>query len=492
MRFFKHLLFVILTIFSLPAAASVNSYVEAIKKNPKTLYAFFKAMPKGGELHYHLAGGIYPEILLSLAAQHHYCINPKTYNLSSPHSCDGINAAKLSKNTKLYREVINTWSMNDKAFGKKSDHDQFFSAFLKYMPLVLDYPPQLLANIMKRAASQHELYLEIQMLADNADSAKFGKQLQYPMSDSIQLQTLLANKKFQANIQHTITESDRILKTARKNLNCDTAPQQPVCKLTVKFQYFILREQPLRQIFAQALNGFIAASKSKNIVGINLVQAEDGLISMRDYKQQMKIFKYLHDVYPQVNIALHAGELVPSTSYSSQPSTHIYDAIFTGHANRIGHGVNIGAEVNAKKILQYMHKIPIPVEINLTSNRKILGVTGKKHPLNQYLAHGVPVVLSTDDEGILRTNLTHEYVEAVHTHHLTYSNIKTINRNALTYSFLPGKSLWAIPEKEKAVPECQHFESLKCLTFIKANQKAQLQWQLEQQLTLFEKAYSSN
>jgi hypothetical protein len=30
-----------------------------------------------------------------------------------------------------------------------------------------------------------------------------------------------------------------------------------------------------------------------------------------------------------------------------------------------------------------------------------------------YRAHGVPVVLSTDDEGVLRTDMTNEYVRAV-------------------------------------------------------------------------------
>jgi len=53
------------------------------------------------------------------------------------------------------------------------------------------------------------------------------------------------------------------------------------------------------------------------------------------------------------------------------------------------------------------------VEINLTSNADILGISGKHHPFATYRSYGVPVALSTDDPGIERIDLTHEYVRAV-------------------------------------------------------------------------------
>ncbi len=56
-----------------PIYASVDSYFSHIKKDSSALYAFFKTMPKGGELHYHLAGGAYPETMLALAANGNYC-----------------------------------------------------------------------------------------------------------------------------------------------------------------------------------------------------------------------------------------------------------------------------------------------------------------------------------------------------------------------------------------------------------------------------------
>jgi adenosine deaminase len=139
-----------------------------------------------------------------------------------------------------------------------------------------------------------------------------------------------------------------------------------------------------------------------------------------------------------------------------------------------------------------MAKASIPIEISLTSNRKILDVYGKNHPINHYLAHHVPIVLSTDDEGILRTNLTQEYVNAVIQHELDYATIKTINRNALTYSFLPGKSLWENPNQDLKVHECQDLNASSCLDFISHSKKARLQWKLEQQLIDFENKYHDN
>ena len=384
MYFFQRLFFILLSGFLLPATANVSSHFEAIKSNPSALYAFFKKMPKGGELHYHLAGGAYPQTLLDLAAQNDYCLNPKTQTLSTMTPCHGIKTKTLTAQSKLYPAVMNAWSMSDKASGTKSDHDHFFATFLKFMPLVVDYRPELLADIMRRAADQNELYLEIQLLPDNAHSTGFVPKINDSANPAVQRHSLLANKKFQANIQQSIKESTRILQQAREHLRCNALPQQIACHVTVKFQYYILREQPLTQVFSQALNGFAAAASAKDIVGVNLVQAEDGVISMRDYRRQMAIFKYLHTVYPKVNIALHAGELAPKMASSSDQNTHIQDAIFIGQAQRIGHGVNIKSEKNLKTLIKYMKNRSIPVEINLTSNRKILGVTGKAHPLNYY------------------------------------------------------------------------------------------------------------
>jgi len=78
----------------------------------------------------------------------------------------------------------------------------------------------------------------------------------------------------------------------------------------------------------------------------------------------------------------------------------------------------------------------IAVEINLTSNAVILGVKGTAHPLAAYRAAGVPVVLSTDDEGVSRSDMTNEYMRAVTEQGLRYRDLKAMALASITYSFL--------------------------------------------------------
>ena len=58
----------------------------------------------------------------------------------------------------------------------------------------------------------------------------------------------------------------------------------------------------------------------------------------------------------------------------------------------------------------------------------------------------MPVALSTDDEGVSRIDLTHEYVRAAIEYGLTYRDLKQLARTGMEHSFLPGASLWATPD----------------------------------------------
>ncbi|MGL5742110.1 MAG: adenosine deaminase family protein [Legionella sp.] len=476
------------------AEASVQLHFDQIKKDATALYAFFKSMPKGGELHYHLSGGAYPEVMLGLAAKDNYCLDTKTWGISkNTENCDGVDTKELLNHPLLYENAISSWSMKDFVSGKESGHDHFFNSFYKFHVIVADHQPELIAAVLETAAAQNEQYMELMLLPDNAHSLSFGDLLKKAPSFSEKRAILLANQDFQNNIDYTAIEANRILKQARKELGCEANPEKDACKIKVKFLYYSLREQPLDNMFAQTLNAFEAVAQSmKNngsLVGVNLVQPEDGIISLQNYHQQMQIYNYLHELYPQVNISLHAGELTQELVTPEDMNYHIHDALFTGHAQRIGHGVDIAYENKASATLDYMATQHKPVEINLISNLKILNVSGSQSPLNYYLKHHVPVVLSTDDEGILRTNLSLQYVEAVLGHGLDYPTLKQINRNALTYAFLPGKSIWSDASNAQLIEECQDLNSKHCEQFIKTSEKAQLQWEMEQKLRVFENQF---
>ncbi|MCR5027842.1 MAG: hypothetical protein K6A31_01120 [Fibrobacter sp.] len=185
------------------------------------------------------------------------------------------------------------------------------------------------------------------------------------------------------------------------------------------------------------------------IVGCNLVAAENSENSMLYYKAHMMMLAILRNVFKNKtgkdypNVALHAGELTMGLVPPEQLTYHITDAVKIAHAKRIGHGVDIVFEHDSAELLEYMKQNNIAIEINLTSNEFILGVKGDSHPFSIYKDSGVPMVISTDDPGILRTSITEEYALAAYRYDLTYGDIRELVYNSITYSFLDddGKAM---------------------------------------------------
>jgi adenosine deaminase len=138
----------------------------------------------------------------------------------------------------------------------------------------------------------------------------------------------------------------------------------------------------------------------------------------------------------------------------------------------------------------------VMVEIALTSNEVILGIGGKDHPFPIYRKFGVPVALSTDDEGVSRIDLTHEYVRVVETYGLRYGDLKLLVRTGLEHSFLPGTSLWSDPDLFKSpAAACaretftQDKPSENCATLVQGSEKARQQWELERRFRAFEASH---
>jgi adenosine deaminase len=126
----------------------------------------------------------------------------------------------------------------------------------------------------------------------------------------------------------------------------------------------------------------------------------------------------------------------------------------------------------------------------------ILGVSGKAHPLPIYRKAGVPVALSTDDEGVSRIDITHEFVRAVETYGLSYADVKQMVRTSLEHSFLQGTSLWREPDVfTRAVAACAGNSlgadkpSSLCAEYLQSSEKAKQQWELERRFREFEASF---
>ncbi|MEX1185678.1 MAG: hypothetical protein WEA80_03730 [Gemmatimonadaceae bacterium] len=140
-------------------------------------------------------------------------------------------------------------------------------------------------------------------------------------------------------------------------------------------------------------------------------------------------------MYPGVRVSLHAGELASGLVPPEGLRFHVREAVEIAGASRIGHGVSVMHEDRPYELLAEMARRGVLVEINLTSNDVILGVKGRDHPLRAYLRAGVPVALSTDDEGVARSEMTMEYVRAVQEQLPGYPQLKAMARASLRHSF---------------------------------------------------------
>jgi hypothetical protein len=247
-------------------------------------------------------------------------------------------------------------------------------------------------------------------------------------------------------------------------------------------------------VYAQTLVAYKLIKADERVVGLNFVAPEDHLVSLRDYRQHMSFIAEIGRQFPEqrAGIALHAGEMTLGLVPPEHLGWHIREAIFTAGAKRIGHGIDIAHDDNMRQLLETMADNKILVEINLTSNDVILEVSGTEHPLLTYLKFNVPVTLSTDDEGVARIDLTHEYQRAVVTYDFGYDQLKSFSRNALQYSFLPGAPLFENTLSGVTVTACRNDDlavkalSKECSQLMQRSPKAALQWQLEQRLHWFE------
>ena len=488
---YRLLAFLTLVFTATSVGASVDAHFQTLQNHPAALYAFLHDMPKGGELHYHYDGAVYAETMLHLATRSKICIHPTSLSAQGCHiEPKTLSIRDIVHSPSMFTKILHSWSMQSFVPHHESAHDHFFAVFPKVGVLYSSLKAQLLAAILRKAAAQHELYMEI-IAFGLADDDRYAKLIREEADLSKKRALLLADPAFQRSVQQIVDASQSFLPAAHEVLHCAPHPHEPACNIQVKYQTYVRRVKSPDSVFAQALAGFVAAERSAHIVGINLLDIEDDATAQQDYAQHMQIFQFLHTHYPKVHIALHAGELYPMKVAPHIVRSPIRDAIVIGHAERIGHGLDIADEPDASALADMMAQKSIAVEVNLTSNHMIFGVQGSQHPLRFYLQHKVPVVLSTDDEGILRTDLTKEYVKAAQEHHLDYATLKQINRNTLTYAFLPGTSIWADPYHAIRVKACQELTSHACQVFIKNNPKAHLQWQLEQALAVFESKFAS-
>ncbi len=490
------------------------NYFESIRKSPPKQLAFLLKMPKGGDLHSHLSGAVYAERYISWSAEQGLCLNTTTMVLSSPDpaipNCGEKVGAQMPQcradsvqvdikcalqDGVLYRRIIDSWSTRNWEYSGENGHDKFFDTFGKFGRATWGKNGAMLADTVSRAARGRVSYLELMLTPDGGRSSGIGRQVGWDGDFEGTLKRLKSNN-IDAAAEAAITELQNAEAEKDKILKCGTKEADPGCRVTIRYISQVSRGADLGAVYAQMVTGFaLANNPNSKVVALNLVQAEDGLQARENFSLHMKMLGYLKPMYPQAHITLHAGELAPGLVPPEDMTFHIRESVMIGQAERIGHGVDIMHEDDPYDLMRELARRNVMIEICLTSNAVILGVSRENHPLRTYMEFGVPVALATDDEGVSRSEISMEFLRGANEQGLGYLELKMMARNSLHYAFVPGESIWTDMRPLSIVPRCatdaqrKEAASESCRSFLAGSEKARLQWELEKDLTEFEKSF---
>lgn len=416
------------------------------------LNMFMATMPKGGDIHHHYSGALYVENYLDWIGKKDYCIWKNNYTIETninvintqkklsinERSCLSVQAVEQDDN--IYRELLQKWSDKDFIRLSKSSRPadgHFFDTFNYFGQISgVDYKAGL--NILKKRAIQENVqYLETMMESAPkllSPDTNFDEKIKVLVekNDKIKLKKLLL--EFIDGIKKDVQLNEKLTQYINRPQAMSTGLDDD--NFTLRFQSYTSRNNSPSIVFSGLYTAFFAASKNPLIVGVNLVGPENGIIAMRDYILHMQMIHFLKKIFPGVRLSLHAGELTLGMVPPEGLNHHIRDAISIAGAERIGHGVDIVLESEPFAILDDMRTRKVAIEINLTSNEFILGVKNEDHPITIYMTHGIPLVISTDDAGVSRNNLTSQYVLYASRYKPSYDELKETIFNSIRYSFL--------------------------------------------------------
>ena len=178
--------------------------------------------------------------------------------------------------------------------------------------------------------------------------------------------------------------------------------------------------------------------RNNGVVGFDIAGAEDGFLPSR----HKTAFDYLAD------------ELFPCTVHAGEGSgiESIKDAIVTGRALRLGHGVRLVEDIMFSRtegetdlvvlgpVAQWVHDRQIILEVSPSSNLQtgafsMLGDQMADHPIDILYDLGFNVTVNTDNRLMSATNITREMQILVDTFSYTLEDLEQLQINAADGAF---------------------------------------------------------
>ncbi len=186
--------------------------------------------------------------------------------------------------------------------------------------------------------------------------------------------------------------------------------------------------------------------RNNGVVGFDIAGAEKGFMPVR----HKLAFDYLAaELFP---VTVHAGEADGVES--------IRDAIVSGRALRLGHGVRLVEDIMFSRtdgdtdlvvlgeVAQWVHDREIALETSPSSNLQtgafaLLGDTMSDHPFDILYELGFKVTVNTDNRLMSGTNLTKELEILVETFGYSLADLEQFQLNAASAAFQ------GLPEREE-------------------------------------------
>jgi adenosine deaminase CECR1 len=402
---------------------SFSERFDAIRREatPEELYRVLYDLPKGGDLHDHLGGAIFPELWWRLATERgkfytrvrfsecatscpsplleFHTVSESTWSGFSP--CCRAEYEPLSELDSGRKEA---WMSAMRIDEPDEGRDEFFEKIWVRLGEVLDQAELIAESAVlnqEQLAHENVSYVEFQL-------SPFGRKLGERTLEADEFHEILAERLEREDAKET--------------------------GVVVRMQTNVLRFHPDAEKMVEESWAFV--DRHRDLwVSVNLVGRED---NDKGYPLRfLETFREMRRRYPRIGLAIHGGEV-------DEPNHHVRDTLLLG-ADRIGHGTNL---VTDPETLLLMRTGKFAVEMSLVSNRLLEYAEDlSRHPFPELLRLGVPVCLSTDDRGMWDSNMTDEWFEAVTRFHLSWEEVVGLGRNSLDFALVPSELKAALLEE---------------------------------------------
>jgi hypothetical protein len=247
------------------AETEMAARIEAARTDPLMLRALLKQMPKGADLHSHLAGAAWAESYIDWAAGDGLCVDVTKLSLVPP-PCDGkdrIPAAAADKVDPHRSALIKSLSAASYLNDGNNAHDQFFGAFGRFGSVSRSHAADQLAEVMARAANQSVIHLELMYTFNGAWAWGIGPDLWSEDWDAVR-QALGGQGQAEA-VAAARTAIDSVEAEAQRKMGCGGPAADPGCGVSIRWLQQINRGAPPHTVFAQMQLAFALAATDPRV-----------------------------------------------------------------------------------------------------------------------------------------------------------------------------------------------------------------------------------